>query len=335
MSNQNKSSVGVLGAGNWGTVVALLASRQAETVYLYDREIERVKEINQIHENKRYLEGITLPQNIRATHLLEEVFSNCQLVLPIIPSSVFREFTQKFARYTCGDHFIVHGTKGLEPGTHKRMSEILYEETGTLRIGVLSGPNLALELARGQPAGTVVASRFEEVTLAAQKGLASSQVRIYGSHDVVGVEWAGALKNILAIACGMLAASGFGQNAQALLLTRGLFEIGRLIEAMGAHSSTLIGLAGIGDMIATCTSPLSRNYRCGKLLIEGAAAEGVSQKLGMVVEGLNTIKVAYELSRDKKLDMPITQGLYEIVFQGKPPQKALEELMERPASFEF
>jgi glycerol-3-phosphate dehydrogenase (NAD(P)+) len=327
--------VGVLGAGNWGTVLAILASKQASKVLLYDRDAARAKEIESTRENKRYLPGIKLPPAITATNDLERIFSSCRLIIPVIPSGSFRAFTRSYSPFARGDHFLVHGTKGLEPGTHKRMSEVLLEETCCIRVGALSGPNLAMELARGQPGATVVSSRFDEVIEASMTALSSDQFRVYGNHDLVGVEWAGALKNILAIASGILAEMGFGQNALAMLLTRGLSEISRLITAMGAHSSTLLGLAGIGDVIATCTSPLSRNYRAGQMLTRGMSMAEIEKELAMAVEGLNTIRVARELAQLKRLDLPITQGLYEIAFERKKVTDAIRDLMERPSTFEF
>lgn len=328
-------TVGILGAGNWGTVLAILAAKQVPTVYLYDRNASRVEEMQSSRENKRYLAGTHLPSPIVVTNDLEHVFGECRLIFPIIPASAFRGFAKSYAPFTRGDHFLVHGTKGLEPGTHKRMSEILSEETCCLRVGALSGPNLAPELARGQPGATVVSSRFDEVIEVAMIALSSGQLRVYGNHDLVGVEWAGSLKNILAIAAGMLGALDFGQNALAMMLTRGIAEISRLITAMGAHSSTLLGLAGIGDVIATCTSPVSRNFRAGQMLAKGKTVEEIERELAMVVEGLNTIKVARDLAAQKRLDLPIVQALWQIAFERQSVGDALRELMERPSTFEF
>ena len=327
--------VAILGAGNWGTVLAILASKQIPKVYLFDRDPARVADMNSSRENKRYLAGIRLPEAIQVTHDLEEIFASCRLILPVIPSHAFRKFAKSYAPFTRGDHLLVHGTKGLEPVTHKRMSDILTEETSTLRVGALSGPNLAVELAKGLPGATVVSSRFDEVIEAVMAAFSSDQLRVYGNHDLVGVEWAGALKNILAIAAGMLHELGFGQNALAMVLTRGMAEISKLITAMGAHSSTLLGLAGIGDVIATCTSPLSRNFRAGQMLARGQTSDEIERELAMTVEGLNTIKVAMELGTQKRLDLPITLALWQIAFERKSVKEAIRELMERPSTFEF
>jgi glycerol-3-phosphate dehydrogenase (NAD(P)+) len=329
------AAIGILGAGSWGTVLAVLASPRVPRVYLYDREAAKVAEMRSRRENVRYHPGLRLPDQVVPVNDLREVFENCVLIVPVIPSQAFRDFTRSYARHTRGDHLLVHGTKGLEPVTHKRMSEILTEETSCLRVGALSGPNLAAELAAGQPGATVVSSRFDEVIEATMAAFSSSRLRVYGNHDLVGVEWAGSLKNLLAVAAGMLHQLGFGQNALAMVLTRGLAEISRLITAMGAHSSTLLGLAGIGDVIATCTSPLSRNFRAGTLLAKGTKPDEIARLVGSTVEGLNTIRVATELSRLRHVEMPITEALYRIAFEGVSVEAALRELMERPSVFEF
>lgn len=328
-------AIGILGAGSWGTALALLASKQVSTVYLYDRNPSRAAEIEKSRENSRYLPGIKLPAQVHPSHDLKMIFEKCRLLVPVIPAEAFRAFTKTYAPFTRGDHLLVHGTKGLEPTTHKRMSEILIEETSCIRVGALSGPNLAQELANGLPGATVIASRFDEVIETTQAAFSSNQLRVYGNHDLVGVEWAGALKNILAIASGLLNELGYGQNALAMMLTRGLSEISRLITAMGAHSLTLLGLAGIGDVIATCTSPLSRNFRAGQQLAKGRTAQEITKSLAVTVEGFNTIKVATELAAQKKIDLPITHALWQIAFERKPTEDALRELMERPSTLEF
>jgi glycerol-3-phosphate dehydrogenase (NAD(P)+) len=334
-SEQLLETMGVLGAGNWGTVLAILGTKQVARVYLYDRDKERVKKIESSRINERYLPGINLPSNIIVTNSLEEVFRECRLILPVIPSSSFRSFAKSYAPFTRGDHLLVHGTKGLEPHTHKRMSEILMEETSTLRVGALSGPNLAPELAAGQPGATVVSSRFQEVIETTQRALSSDQLRVYGNPDIVGVEWAGSLKNILAIAAGILNALGYGQNTLAMVLTRGIAEIGSLFRAVDANPVTLLGLAGIGDMIATATSPISRNFRAGQLLAKGHSPVEIEKILAMTVEGLNTIRVAVELAKEKHLDLPITTALWKVAFERKDVHEALQELMQRPSATEF
>lgn len=328
-------SVSILGAGQWGTTLAILAAKNGHTVYLYERDPETAAHLQKTRENPHYLKGIRFPDNIQVTSDLDLIFKECTLVLPVIPSKAIRAFAKKLSEYVKPHHILIHGTKGLEIGTHKRMSEILLEETKTKKIGALSGPNLAVELARGEPAATVVASADKDVISHAQKIFGSSQFRIYGNTDLVGVEWAGSLKNILAVASGICHGIGYGQNVTSMLITRGFAEMSRLTTSMGADSSTLVGLAGIGDIITTCTSPLSRNFRAGELLAKGKTLGEVENELAMTVEGINTVRTVAEIAREKKISMPITEALEQIIFNGQPIKKVLSELMLRPAQFEF
>ncbi len=327
-------NITILGAGQWGTSLAMLAARNGCKVCLYDHEEARVELMTRERENKRYLSGFPFPEGITLTSDLKTAFAN-RVVMPIIPSKVYREFARKFASFVTPEHILVHGTKGLESGSHKRMSQILIEETGTKLIGALSGPNLAIEIAQQQPAATVVASPHDEVIAELQRLLASSQLRIYGNHDLTGVEWSGSFKNILAIAAGLNHGLGFGQNVLSMLITRGLTELSRLIVTMGGHSTTLLGLAGIGDIITTCTSPLSRNFRAGQMLAQGKTQDVIEKELAMTVEGFNTIRIASEVGTQKNLELPITQALEQIAFKGRPIKAAIRELMERPSTYEF
>lgn len=331
---KNEPKIGVLGSGNWGTVVALLAAQKQKKVLLFDRDPARAQQIQNQRINTKYLPGITLPANIEITSDLKKVFDQCSLIFPIIPSSQFRRFTQSFAPWVRGDHFLVHGTKGLEAHSCKRMSEIITEETGILRIGALSGPNLAQELAEQKPGATVVASRFHEVIKAAQDALSSHQLQVYGNSDLVGVEWIGSLKNILAIAAGTIHGLKLGNNALAMILTRGIAEMKHLLHIVGAQPSTIIGLAGIGDIMATCSSPLSRNFQAGALLAQGYSINEIEKKLAMTIEGLNTLLVAKELAQKHRAATPISNAVYSIAYQKKDARRTIEELVAEPASFE-
>ena len=326
--------VGILGAGQWGNTLAMLAAKSESQVILYDFDADKVNLLLKTRENP-VLKGIPIPKSIHITNDLAEVFSKSDLIMPVIPAKVFRSFAKTFSKLVRPQQMIVHGTKGLDPTTYERMSEILFQELPTKKIGALSGPNLAIELAQGQPGATVVASSDDELIQYTQKALSSSQFRIYGNPDLVGVEWAGALKNILAVGTGITTALGFGQNAVSFLITRGLAEFSRLMSAMNAHSATLLGLAGIGDVITTCTSPLSRNFRAGQMLAKGMALAQIEKEMGMTIEGLNTMKVVKELSANKNIDLPITTALYQIAYEKRRIDTALRDLMDRPSTNEF
>lgn len=334
MKPHSQKSVGILGAGQWGTTLAILAQKSGSDVTLFDISPEKVSLLNKTRELP-VLKGISIPKEIHFTSDLSTVFEKSQLIMPVIPSKVFREFTKSYSKLVKPHHYIVHGTKGLDPKSYERMSEILFEELPTKKIGALSGPNLAIELAMGHPGATVIASADQELIQYSQNALSSSQFRIYGNPDIVGVEWAGALKNILAVGTGITHQLGFGQNAISMLITRGLAEFSRLMSTMNAHSATLLGLAGIGDVITTCTSPLSRNFRAGQMLAKGLSLPQIEKEMGMTIEGLNTMKVVQELSKDKNIDLPITSALYQIAYEKRRIDEALRDLMERPSTNEF
>ncbi len=334
MKPQSQKSVGILGAGQWGTTLAILAQKSGSSVILFDINPDKIASLEKTRE-LNVLKGIPIPKSIELTSDLSYVFEKSQLIMPVVPSKAFREITKKFAPLVKPHHYIVHGTKGLEPKTYERMSEILFEELKTKKIGALSGPNLAIELAQGQPGATVIASADDDLIQYTQNALSSSQFRTYGNPDIVGVEWAGALKNILAVGTGITHQLGFGQNAISMLITRGLAEFSRLMSAMNAHSATLLGLAGIGDVITTCTSPLSRNFRAGQMLAKGLSLPQIEKEMGMTIEGLNTMKVVQELSKEKNVDLPITTALFQIAYEKRRIDEALRDLMERPSTNEF
>jgi len=321
--------VAVLGAGNWGTTVAVLVAAAGRRVTLWTHSAAQRDEINDHRRNRRYTGETELPQTLRATCDLREAVEPAHLVVPVIPSKAFREVAAKLGEVVRPDHMLVHGTKGLEPGTHLRMSEILRQETCVRQLGVLSGPNLAGEILQGQPAGTVIASRFPRVVAEGQKALSSVRLRVFANEDVTGVEYAGAFKNVVAIAAGMASAMGMGENARAMLVTRGISEIARLGVALGAQPLTFFGMAGFGDLVATCSSPESRNHRVGAALARGDTLETAQQKLGMVAEGVNTARVAYELLRARGIESPLLEAVYRVVHEGLTPQQALQELMSR------
>ncbi len=261
--------VTVIGAGSWGSTLAHVLGENGNDVLMWARSEERCTEIGERHRNERYLPGFALSPNISATTDLERACAHSHWILLVVPSHGLRHCAREMGAFLTGEHSVVHATKGIEQDSFRRMSEVLREETCVRKIGVLSGPNLAGEIMRGQPAGTLVASRYREVLERSQAVLHSRSFRVYAGDDVVGAEVGGAFKNIVAVAAGVVDELGMGDNTRALLLTRGLNEMARVGAAMGANVLTFGGLAGIGDLMATCASPLSRNHQVGERLARG------------------------------------------------------------------
>jgi glycerol-3-phosphate dehydrogenase (NAD(P)+) len=326
----SKSKVAIIGGGSFGTVLAQLVSSNALEVRLWVRTDDQARTINATRTNPHFIKDVVLAPNIKAYSDPAKIFEGgVQAVIWALPSSVCREQAKRLAPYFSGDEILLHATKGIEEGTLKRISEVLREEIPCPRIGVISGPNLAVELAHGEPAATVVASNFDEVIEAGKSLLHNERFRVYTDHDMIGVEWAGTLKNILAIASGALDAMKLGWNARALLVTRGLAEIVRFGEALGAKQSTFLGLAGIGDLLATCSSPLSRNYRVGYKLAQGEKLEKVIEELGAVAEGVRTVTSVRDFARKHAISMPITEAVYHLLQNDASVQQILHQLMTR------
>jgi glycerol-3-phosphate dehydrogenase (NAD(P)+) len=325
------SKIGVIGGGSWGTVLANIVSSNCREVRVWVRDEESVRSFNATRMNTQYLPELKLNEKIHAYSLLDRVFEGgLNAVIWALPSSACREQAKAVSKYFHGDELILHATKGIEPGSMKRISEILMEELPCRRIGVISGPNLAHEIARGEPAATVIASVFSEVCEAGQMLLMNERFRTYRLTDMIGVEWAGTLKNILAIAAGALDALQMGWNARAMLITRGLAEMVRFGASMGAQESTFLGLAGVGDLLATCSSPLSRNYRVGQRLAQGEKLENILNELGSTAEGVKTTQSVWEFAQKRHVSMPITEGVYRLLNQGVSVQELLHQLMTRP-----
>lgn len=325
----HRDSIGIVGSGSWGTVLAWLIGNNGHQVRLWTRQEDIAASINGERCNPHYLSELALPDSVRATTDLSEVAAAADLIFVVVPSTVFREVARGLGDHVDGGHKLIHGTNGIERGTFKRMSEILKEETCCKRVGVFSGPNLARELARRSPSATVVASAYTEVAEAAAQVLESPFFRVYSHADVTGVELGGALKNILAIAAGVSDGLGFGVNTKAMLLTRGIVEIARFGEHFGAKSYTFAGLSGIGDILASCFSPLSRNYQLGVRLAEASSPESVLADFGEVAEGALTARTVYEYAEANDIEMPIVQAVYGLVHGGLSPQQALTDLMTR------
>jgi len=322
-----RPAASVLGAGNWGTTLAHLMAAEGHDVLLWCRRKEQATEVNKKHTNSRYLEGITLSKRLRATTDLAKAVRDVPVVLVVIPSKQFRSVAHAAGDLLEPEQLVVHATKGIEAKTYRRMSEILREETCCRQIGVLSGPNIAMEICQGKPAGTVVASAFPRVIQAVAALLHSPRMRVYDSNDVLGVELAGALKNIVALAAGMATQMELGENAKALLIARGLAEMAMVGSALGAAPTTFSGVAGVGDLVVTCASTLSRNHRVGAALARGEKLDYVVNNLGMVAEGVHTARVAREIVEEHGLDTPLMLAVYRVLYDDVSPADALRGLM--------
>jgi glycerol-3-phosphate dehydrogenase (NAD(P)+) len=332
------NKVAVLVAGSWGTALASVLADNGKDVWLWSRNEEQVEEINLRHRNSRFLGDIELSPQILATNSLEQALKDAVAAVLVVPSAGMREVVAQIRPYLHKDILIIHATKGFETGSLKRMTEVISDELPQLdekRIVVLSGPSHAEEVIRKCPTTVVVAAQDQHAAEAAQDLFINAYFRVYTNPDVLGVEVGGALKNIIALGAGLTDGLGFGDNAKAALLTRGLAEIARLGLAMGANPQTFAGLAGLGDLIVTCTSKHSRNWRAGYMLAQGDPLEQVLKQMGMVVEGVKTTKAAYSLSQTYDVTMPITGELYQVLFEGKLPQMAVEDLMGRDRTHEI
>lgn len=330
--------VSVLVAGSWGTALASVLAANDLDVTIWTRNAGQAEEINTLHTNSRYLKDIALSPRIRATTSIREAVENKDAVVFVVPSAGMREVASQVREYLSPDTLVIHATKGFESLTLKRMTTVLAEELPQCdpgRIVVLSGPSHAEEVIRECPTTVVVASPTIEAAEAAQDLFINSYFRVYTNPDVTGVEVGGALKNIIALGAGLSDGLRFGDNAKAALLTRGLAEIARLGAEMGANPMTFAGLAGIGDLVVTCTSTHSRNWKAGYLLGQGEPLDQVLDKMGMVVEGVKTTKSAYALAREYGVTMPITNELHHVLFEGKTPRAAVEDLMGRGRTHEI
>lgn len=330
--------VTILGAGSWGTALATLLGR-VERITLWARDADLVAAIRAERENRRYLPGIPLAENIAVTDRLPDALAGAECVVFAIPSAGMREVAAAAAPSLPKDALLVNASKGLEESSGLRMSEVIAESIAPLsdpsssplpRIAALSGPNLALEVARGIPTASVAASVSAETARACQQLWMGPTFRVYASSDLIGVELAGAMKNVIAIGAGVCEGMGFGDNSRAALMTRGLAEITRLGAALGAQPATFLGLAGVGDLIATGGSRLSRNYRVGLGLGQGRALEAILQEIGQVAEGVPTTRAICLLSRRAGVEMPISEALYAALFEGASIRDLLLQLMLRP-----
>jgi glycerol-3-phosphate dehydrogenase (NAD(P)+) len=319
--------VTVLGGGSFGTAMANTAVRNGCDTMIWIRDEAIAAEINATHINKRYLPDFQLEAGLRAESNLEKAVRDRDIILVAIPSHSFRDVLRQIKPFISAQA-VVSLTKGIEAKSFSFMSDIIREELPEVPYGVLSGPNLAKEIVAGQPAGTVIASDSELVRYAVQQALHSALFRVFGSDDVHGVELGGALKNIYAVAMGMAVAYKVGENTRSMILTRALAEMSRFAVKLGANPLTFLGLSGVGDLFATCNSPLSRNYQVGFALGYGKTLQQATKELGQTAEGIKTIVQVNARAKELDVYMPITTALYGVIFEGAPPLNIAVSLMK-------
>lgn len=340
--------IAILGAGSWGTALALVLarSRQPHGISLWVHDPELAEFLRRERVNSTYLPNHTLPDDLEITNNLGEALADVQIVVGAMPSAFARKVYSAAIPFWRADTTIVSATKGLEPGTHARMSQVILDVLGEdafLRTAVLSGPSFAAEVARGEPTAVVAAGRpileltrvsgrhYTDPAAEAQAEFAGPHFRLYTNTDVLGVELAGAMKNVIAIAAGVCNGLGLGSNALAALITRGLAEMARLAVKLGAKPETLSGLAGLGDLVLTCTGALSRNRHVGIQLGTGRQLKEILAEMKMIAEGVETTSALIDLAAEVQVELPITQQVHAILREGKSPADAIRDVMERPA----
>jgi len=320
----------VLGAGSWGTALAILLAGTGAAVKLWDRDAVHIEQMVRDRSNQRYLPGIELPEPVSPLDDLPGALENAEFVLIAVPSSGFRSVLQKVRTQVGSSFNLIWASKGLEPGTGKFLHQVVDEELPEHRlIAVLSGPSFAKEVARGLPTAVTIASKNTEYAKTVAALFHCTRFRTYTSKDVLGVELGGSIKNVLAIAAGISDGLGYGANARAALITRGLAEIMRLGTKLGGHRETFMGLAGVGDLVLTCTDDQSRNRRLGLALGRGIALDQAVADIGQAVEGLHTAKEVDELARSHEVDMPITQQVKRVLYDGEEAADAVDALLAR------
>jgi glycerol-3-phosphate dehydrogenase (NAD(P)+) len=338
--------VGVIGAGNFGSVVAnLLAPRRK--VLLYARDEKVIHRILETKENR----GHSMHPNVTPTNDLAMLAEQCEVIFPIVPSVHFRGMMQQLSPHLHPYHILIHGTKGFDISLPegqtletvstlnrehvKTISEVIMEESVAVRVGCLAGPNLSKELAAGQPAATVIASHFNEVISLGKRLLRNDRFQVYGNNDLTGVELAGVLKNIIAIAAGALSGMGYGENAKGLLISRGMVEMVYLGRALGGNTKAFLGIAGVGDLVTTCNSSLSRNFTVGYRLAKGEKLEEILASTDEIAEGINTVKIAKKCADYYNVRAPIACTLYQVLFEDLTMKQALRYLMRYPLNVDI
>ncbi len=327
-------ALSIIGAGSWGTALAIAASKNAQEVKLWTRSPKLADEINAHRENKAYLADVALPPAINATSDLKNALES-KIILMVTPAQAMRATLENMKQYIRADHILVLCSKGIELESEKLMSDVAHEVLPYIHIAILSGPNFAVEIARGKPAATTLACADTKIAETIQNAIASTTFRPYITHDIIGAQIAGALKNVIAIACGIAHGLKMGESARASLITRGLAEISRLGVAMGAQHETFLGQCGVGDMMLTCSSEKSRNFSLGLALGEGAFLKDILEKRGSsVTEGVHTARAAIDLANKHNVNMPITLAVHKCLNEGLALDLALQEMLNRPVGYE-
>ena len=329
--------VAVINAGGWGTALAVKLAKQGHDVRLWTRRAELAEQIRLQGENRQYLPGVRIPPTVQVTARLEAALEQADAVVVAVIAGYMREMATALGGLLTVDAMVVHGTKGLEPATGRRLSAVLAAELGLRwagRIGVLAGPNHAEEVACELPTAAVIACEDPEVAVRLQALLASPWFRVYTNPDPIGVELCSAAKNVIAIAAGIGDGLGYGDNAKAALITRAVAEIGRLVASQGGSFGTVAGLAGVGDVVATCTSRHSRNRWAGEQIGLGRSLQEIVASTPMVIEGVPATQAIVALARDAKVEMPICEGVFRVAFEGQGPRDALRELFARDTTSE-
>ncbi|MDI1471118.1 MAG: NAD(P)H-dependent glycerol-3-phosphate dehydrogenase [Thermodesulfovibrio sp.] len=328
------SYIAVIGAGSWGTTLASLLSKKGFDVIVWAREKEIVDSINNKRENIVYLPGISLPESLICTDDLFEAIKKARFIINVVPTQFIRNVFSQLKNKINDENIIVSASKGIEKNTLKTPSQIL-EEILNKKIYVLSGPSFAIEVAKEKPTAVTISGANIKERLLLQEIFSTHYFRVYEHDDPIGAEIGGAVKNVIAIASGICDALELGNNARAALITRGLHEIMRLGKKMGAKERTFSGLSGLGDLFLTCTSTLSRNYTVGYRLGKGETFEEITKSMRSVAEGVETSQSAMELSKKLEIEMPITEQVYQVIYEGKDPKKATDDLMNRTLKPEF
>lgn len=329
------NKIAVMGSGSWGTALAVMLAKNDNKINLWSWQEEESKRLIEYKENKEFLPGVKLHENITCSWDMEKSLFGVEIVVIAVPSKAVRTTVRQMKKYIKKDQIIVIVSKGLEEETFLRLSEVTMQELQNAKIAVMSGPSHAEEVVREMPTTNVVASTDKRIAEFIQDVFMNSTFRVYTNPDVIGVELGGALKNVIALSVGISDGLGFGDNTKAALMTRGITEIARLGSVLGARIQTFAGLSGIGDLIVTCTSMHSRNRRAGILIGKGKSLEEALNEVHMVVEGVNTTKAAFNLALIKNVEMPIVNETYQVLFKNKSPRIAVADLMLRSKTHEI